>query len=285
VVKLQEAAVVPAYAFPAKSLKAVLGTVTPTEVEYGKLAGSMVAVKPLADNTTLLRAMVCEVAPCVMVMEPVVALVTGSEKVNVKLLLTGTFVAPLAGERVAVGACVSGAAPVVKLQLLEVVPAYAFPAKSLKAVLGTATPTVVEYGKLAGSIVAVRPLADNTTLLSAMLCEVAPCVIVMEPVVALVTGSEKVNVKLLLTGTFVAPFTGESVAVGAWVSGAAPVVKLQEAAVVPAYAFPAKSLKAVLGTDTPTVVEYGKLAGSTVAVRPLADNVTLLRAMVWVVAP
>ncbi len=81
---------------------------------------------------------------------------------------------------------------------------------------------------------AVRPLADNTTLLNAMLCEVAPYVMVMEPVVALVTGSEKVNVKLLLTETFVAPFTGESVAVGAWVSGAALVVKLHEAAVVPA---------------------------------------------------
>jgi hypothetical protein len=58
-----------------------------------------------------------------MVMEPVVALVTGSEKVSTRLLLTGTFVALLAGERVAVGACVSGAVPVVKLQVLEVVPA------------------------------------------------------------------------------------------------------------------------------------------------------------------
>ncbi len=77
-------------------------------------------------------------------MLPVVALVTGSEKVNVKLLLTETLVLPLVGESVAVGACVSGAAPVVKLQLLEVVPAYALPARSLKAVLGTVTPTVVE---------------------------------------------------------------------------------------------------------------------------------------------
>ncbi len=77
-------------------------------------------------------------------MLPVVALVTGSEKVSTRLLPTGTFRAPLAGERVAVGACVSGAGLVVKLQVLEVVPAYAFPARSLKAVLGTVTPTVVE---------------------------------------------------------------------------------------------------------------------------------------------
>jgi hypothetical protein len=83
----------------------------------------MVAVKPLTDNVTLLNAMLCEVVPCVIVMEPVVALVTGSEKVNTRLLDTDTFVAPLAGERLAVGAWVSGAEPVVKLQVLEVVPA------------------------------------------------------------------------------------------------------------------------------------------------------------------
>ncbi len=83
----------------------------------------MVAVRPLADKTTVLNAMLCEVAPCVIVMEPVVALVTGSEKVSVRLLLIETFVAPLAGESVAVGACVSGAEPVVKLQVPEVVPA------------------------------------------------------------------------------------------------------------------------------------------------------------------
>jgi hypothetical protein len=104
-------------------LKAVLGTVTPTKVEYGKLAGSTVAVSPLADNTTLLNAMLWVVAPYVMVMEPVVALVTGSENVSTRLLLTETFVALLVGESVAVGAWVSGAAPVVKLHVLEVVPA------------------------------------------------------------------------------------------------------------------------------------------------------------------
>ncbi len=92
-------------------------------MEYGKLAGSIVAVRPLADIVTLLNAMLCEVAPCVMVMEPVVALVTGSEKVSIRLLLADTLVAPLAGESVAVGACVSGAEPVVKLQVLPVVPA------------------------------------------------------------------------------------------------------------------------------------------------------------------
>jgi hypothetical protein len=125
-------------------LKAVLGTDTATSVEYGKLAGSIVAVRPLADKTTLLNAMLCEVAPWVIVMVPVAVLVTGSEKVSTRLLLTEMLLAPLAGERVAVGACVSGAVPVVKLQVLEVVPTYAFPAKSLKAVLGTATPTVLE---------------------------------------------------------------------------------------------------------------------------------------------
>ncbi len=83
----------------------------------------MVAVRPLADKTTLLNAMLWEVAPCVMVMEPVVALVTGSENVSTRLLLIEIFVAPLAGESVAVGACVSGAEPVVKLQVLPVVPA------------------------------------------------------------------------------------------------------------------------------------------------------------------
>ncbi len=107
----------------------------------------------------------------------------------------------------------------------------------------------------------------------------------MLPVVALVTGSEKVSVKLLLTGTFAAPLAGESVAVGACVSGAALVVKLQVAAVVPAYGLPARSLNAVLGTVTPTEVEYGKLAGSMVAVKPLADRTTLLKGMVWVVPP
>ncbi len=104
-------------------MKAVLGTATETSVEYGKLAGSIVAVRPLADKTTLLSAMLCEEAPCVIVMEPVVALVTGSENVSTKLLLAETLVAPLAGERLAVGACVSGAEPVVKLQVLLVVPA------------------------------------------------------------------------------------------------------------------------------------------------------------------
>ncbi len=77
----------------------------------------------MAARTTLLKAMVWVVAPCAMVMEPVVALVTGSEKVNVKLLVIETFVAPLAGDSVAVGAWVSGAAPVVKLHVPEVVPA------------------------------------------------------------------------------------------------------------------------------------------------------------------
>ena len=79
-----------------------------------------------------------------MVIEPVVALVTGSENVNIRLLLMDTLVVPFAGERLAVGTWVSGAAPVVKLHVLEVVPAYALPAASLKAVLGTIIPTAVE---------------------------------------------------------------------------------------------------------------------------------------------
>ena len=186
---------------------------------------------------------------------PVAALVTGSENVNTMLLLTERLVVPFAGESVAVGACVSGAAPVVKLHVLEVVPAYAFPAKSLKAVLGTLTPTVVEYGKFAGLMVAVSPSGATTTLLKAMVWEVAPWVIMMEPVVALVTGSENVSTRLLLTETLVAPLVGESVAVGACVSGATPVVKLHVLEVVPAYALPAASLKAVLGTIIPTAVE------------------------------
>jgi hypothetical protein len=59
----------------------------------------------------------------VMVMVPVAALVTDSEKVSTKLLPTDTFVAPSSGERIAVGAWVSGASPVLKFQVLEVVPA------------------------------------------------------------------------------------------------------------------------------------------------------------------
>ena len=58
-----------------------------------------------------------------MVIEPVVALITGSEKLSNKLLPTDTLVAPFAGERMAVGAWVSGAAPVAKFHVLNAVPA------------------------------------------------------------------------------------------------------------------------------------------------------------------
>ena len=190
-----------------------------------------------------------------------------SLKLAVRALLRATAVAPLVGNTaLTVGGVVSGAALVVKLQVKGA--ASALPATSRTAVVIVAVQTVLEGSGLLGVKVATLPLAAYPTVPVTAVPAGHASVKLAVVMLAAFMASLKLAVIAVLIATIVAPLAGKTVlTVGAVVSGAALVVKLQVNGA--ASALPARSRTAVVIVAAQVVLEGSGLLGVKVATLPV----------------
>ena len=186
-----------------------------------------------------------------------------SLKLAVTAVLSATAVAPLAGKTVlTIGGVVSGAAPVVKLQVNGT--ASGLPATSLAAVVMVAVHVVLEGSGLPGVKLATLPLVAYATVPPMLAPEGQASVKLAVVRLAGFIASLKLAVTAVLIATVVAPLAGKTeLTVGAVVSGAALVVKLDVKGA--ASVLPATSRAAVLSITVQLVLDGSALPGVKLA--------------------